>query len=361
MILTREDVHRQVWSAPMPKVARDLGLTAAELERLCKSLDVPFPYSGYWRKGAPLDGRPRGLPRARPGRPDAVELDLPPHASTPPSSPGPIVPAGPALGPPVDIDDAEDPVDRRRDLIRVRLAEALVRAGHTVGLGGAPRAFAVNGQVLTHWLREGYTRTKRPLTAEEARDPRTFARGRDYVFEERMTGRLILAVEVRSYGRKAEWRDHPRRGRLEDRIAEIVAGLEALADDTTRLRAEREAAEVRWRETEDRRRAAERRAQAEADRWSRLTQLAAQHEETRRVATFLKRLRAAAGPAAGSDPQLRAWFTWAQRALHAYDPLTWEMAEVIRQVDHPPRAWSIDDDAYEGLLVARDEGEDGVD
>lgn len=370
MILTREDLHRRVWARPMPKAAHDLGVTTAELERLCKTLDVPFPYSGYWRKDAPLDGHARTLPRARPGRPDAVELDLPEAApSRPPPTPDPRpdIPTdastsgiAPSVAPNRDADPRpepaedrpEDPLDRRWSLIHHRLAEALARAGHTLQTDNGRRGFDVKGQLLSYWLREGYTRTKRPLTPNEARDPWKAAGGRDHVYEERMTGRLILAVETKAYGRKMEWRDHPRRGRLEDRIDEIVAGFEALADDTTRLDAERQAAEARWREAEAHRQAAERLARDQADRWARLSRLATQHENIRRVATFLKRLRAETGPAAGGDPVLRAWFAWSEDAIAAYDPTTWDMAQVMRHVDRPPRTRSLleeddldDDDA----------------
>lgn len=364
MILTREDLHRRVWARPMPRAAQALGLTTTELERLCKSLDVPFPYSGYWRKGAPLDGRARTLPRAKPDRPTSVELDLPEPAPedrpdgpgpAPPSalsaptdpSPTPIPDAGP---PPTAADDVpESLLDRRWSLIHARLQDALARGGHPSRVTDGPNGVEVNGQVLSWWLREGYTRTKRPLTPDEARDPWKHAHGRDHVFEERMTGRLILAVQTKAYGRKVEWRDRARRGRLEDRIDEIVGGFESLADEITRWQAERDEAEARWRAREDRRRAEERRAQAEAERWTRLSRLAAQHDETRRVAAFLKRLRAATGPAAGGDPELRTWFEWAQDAIDAYDPTTWDLAEVMARVDRPPRACAIDDDAYDEL------------
>lgn len=366
MILTREDLHRRVWARPMPKVARDLGVTTGELERLCKTLDVPFPYSGYWRKGAPLDGRPRTLSRARPGRPGFIELDAPEPAPAPrPDGPRPTLTAAappaqadaplptpaPEDGAPATLahDVPESLLDRRWSLIHARLQAALASAGHASRVVDGPQGVEVKGQILTWWLREGYTRTRRTLTATEARDPWKFAGGRDHVHEERMTGRLILAAQTKAYGRKVEWRDRARRGRLEDRIDEIVAGFETLADEITRWQAERDEAEARWRAREDRRQAEERRAQAEADRWTRLSRLAAQHEETRRVAAFLEQLRAATGPAAGGDPQLRNWFAWAQDAIDAYDPTTWDIAEVMARVDRPPRAWAIDDDAYDDL------------
>lgn len=353
MNLTREDLHRRVWADPMPTVAHDLGVITAELERLCKRLDVPFPYSGYWRKGAPLDRRARALPRSRPGRLEAMDLDVasparPELVSPSKRSPEDASPTRadvasaslPSNAAPCAAPDApEDSLDRRWRLIDARLVEALERAGHTAKVEVGSRGFEVKGQFVTYWLREAYTRTKRPPTAAEARDHWTAARG--YVFEERMTGRLILAAQTKAYGRKAEWRDLARRGRLEDRIAEIVAGIEALAEETTRWDAERKMAEARWRERLARREAAERLAQDQADRWARLSRLAKQHEDTRRVAAFLKRLRAEIGPAVGGDPGLRAWFVWAEDAIDAYDPVTWDMAQVMRQVDRPPRTRSL--------------------
>jgi hypothetical protein len=366
MILTREDLHRRVWAMPMPAVANELGLTSAELTRLCRDLDVPFPYSGYWRKGAPLDGRTRALRRVRPGYRTQVDLDVPTaaHASPPPSA-APSSPAGTSLapnrlpnaapGPPGEpatsrapSSAAENLLDLRYGLIHARLREGIERAGHALRRADGEPGFEVKGQAFGYWVREGYTRTKRPPTAKEARDHWIATRG--YVFEERMTGRFILAVQAKAYGRKVEWRDRSRHGRLEDRIDEIVADLEALADEITRHDAERRAAEARWREAEARRQAAERQAQAKADRWNRLCRLADQHERTRRVAVFLTRLRAEAGPAAGGDPTLRAWFAWAQDAVAAYDPTTWDMAQVMRCVDRPPR--------WRSRLEPEDEDED---
>ena len=59
------------------------------------------------------------------------------------------------------------------------------------------------------------------------------------------------------------------------------------------------------------------------------------------MAAFLKRLRAEIGPAVGGDPTLRAWFAWAEDAIDAYDPTTWDMAQVMRHVDRPPRMRSL--------------------
>jgi hypothetical protein len=191
--------------------------------------------------------------------------------------------------------------------------------------------FEVEGQTVRHWIRERYTRTKRPLTAEEGRDPWNIVRGRQHAFEERMTGQLILAIRTRSYGRKSEWRDHPRHGRLEDRIDEIVTGIEAAVRDAQRIDAERQEAEARWRRREARRDAAERRAREDEWRWERLCELSASHVEARDVAGFLDRLRRRAP----TDTAAAAWFERFEAETRQRDPLTWSLAAVMRHVDGP--------------------------
>ena len=208
--------------------------------------------------------------------------------------------------------------------------------------------FEVDGQTVSRWIRERYTRTKRPLTAEEARDPWNVVRGRQYAFEERMTGQLILAIQTRSYGRKSEWRDHPRRGRLEDRIAEIVTGIEAAVRDTQRIDAERQEAEARWRRHEARRAEARRQAQIDTRRWTRLRELTVWHE-AHRVAHLIECLRATV------TEEDEDWFDRGEADACWRDPLNWSLAAVIRHVDGPADPG---DDDGEGDDFDDDEADD---
>ncbi len=52
MSLTREELHRLVWSTPMIKVAIELGVSGSYLARVCTALGVPRPERGYWAKVA---------------------------------------------------------------------------------------------------------------------------------------------------------------------------------------------------------------------------------------------------------------------------------------------------------------------
>jgi len=48
--ISREDLHKKVWSTPMIKLAREFGISDVGLKKVCKKLNIPTPGIGYWRK-----------------------------------------------------------------------------------------------------------------------------------------------------------------------------------------------------------------------------------------------------------------------------------------------------------------------
>lgn len=48
--ITREDLYKLVWEKSMVQVAADYGVSDVALAKLCKRLNVPRPYLGYWAK-----------------------------------------------------------------------------------------------------------------------------------------------------------------------------------------------------------------------------------------------------------------------------------------------------------------------
>lgn len=48
--VTREELHQEVWGAPMTKVAEKYGVSSSYLARVCTQLNVPRPERGYWSK-----------------------------------------------------------------------------------------------------------------------------------------------------------------------------------------------------------------------------------------------------------------------------------------------------------------------
>lgn len=46
----RQALYEQVWAQPMTKVAKEYGISNVALAKICKKLNVPCPWRGYWRR-----------------------------------------------------------------------------------------------------------------------------------------------------------------------------------------------------------------------------------------------------------------------------------------------------------------------
>jgi hypothetical protein len=58
--ITREDLSKLIWTKPITVLAKEFGISNTGLAKVCKRLNVPRPYRGYWRL---LEtGRKRSIP-----------------------------------------------------------------------------------------------------------------------------------------------------------------------------------------------------------------------------------------------------------------------------------------------------------
>ena len=48
--IQRQELYDQVWSQPMTKLAKEYGISDVALAKICKKLNVPYPWRGYWRR-----------------------------------------------------------------------------------------------------------------------------------------------------------------------------------------------------------------------------------------------------------------------------------------------------------------------
>ncbi len=46
----RQALYEQVWAQPMTKVAKEYGISNVALAKICKKLNVPCPWRGFWRR-----------------------------------------------------------------------------------------------------------------------------------------------------------------------------------------------------------------------------------------------------------------------------------------------------------------------
>lgn len=118
MAITRDELYRAVWAAPMLKVAQKHGVSGNYLARVCRHLNVPHPARGYWAKlavGITIDVP--ALPAPRPGEVSSWQRgDYVPHARPERIS---------AIGPTTRSDDTTHPVlvDVERHFEKCRLDE----------------------------------------------------------------------------------------------------------------------------------------------------------------------------------------------------------------------------------------------
>ena len=59
--MTRSELYEKVWSAPMTRLAKELGVSDVGLAKACRRHDVPAPPRGYWAKLAAGHTPPRTL------------------------------------------------------------------------------------------------------------------------------------------------------------------------------------------------------------------------------------------------------------------------------------------------------------
>src|ERR1700745_2231879 len=48
--LTREELYKKVWAAPMKTVAQEFGLSSSGLANVCRKHNIPVPAVGHWTK-----------------------------------------------------------------------------------------------------------------------------------------------------------------------------------------------------------------------------------------------------------------------------------------------------------------------
>lgn len=62
---TRRELYELVWSTPMTTAARQLGISANGLAKICDRLLVPYPTRGHWTRAAEERPKPAPLPKSR--------------------------------------------------------------------------------------------------------------------------------------------------------------------------------------------------------------------------------------------------------------------------------------------------------
>ena len=289
-VVSRETLYEQVWARPMLKVAADYGVTGTALKKTCDRHDIPTPERGYWAKlahgkrvrQAPLPkaaggggGKVRIVGRPRADLPDVVreagdkarqvaaELKA---AAPPPPEPevgdhkalaatrkaitkarpdaeGFVMAKGQGA---VALKIAPASIDRAMALLSrlLRLAEA---QGHGSKAGEGGLKLEVGGEPIGFGLEERpsqspHTPTEKELKRKAENERWGYGSTTPWPkYDHAPSGRLAIVLQGNEYsGLRRTWSDHKVR-RLEDQLADVLAGFAehaALTQETDRKRRE---------------------------------------------------------------------------------------------------------------------------
>lgn len=359
MQISRSDLYERVWTSPLKKLAAEFGISDVGLAKSCRRHAIPTPPMGHWTSVEHGKGYPRlPLPAAPHGdtvtfseelsrtlRSAAKVASLPnlavelkseasvsaPFAMATTSALRKVKPqAGfhTAKGSGQYNCSVSESCIERAAIILDALERGLPQIGAKVvrGQEHEPAFLDFDGQAVKFALTERYTRSE--FIPESQRSSPYPLKQYEYHF----TGELKLAIDGYFEGRKT-WSDGVR-ARLEDKLAEMLAGLAGAASALRKHKADLEEQRRHWAEVakireqseeQKRRRVAFRDAFAmEAEGWQR-------HQSAKAYLAHLQQKLEA-----GFDlPDLSAqWLAHAQQAIQDLDPTSRRLA-LLQQGDDP--------------------------
>jgi hypothetical protein len=287
-------LYQKVWSKPATKLAREFGISDVALGKICKRLDIPKPFPGYWQQiEAGHKVKPTPLPQLKQGVPSEVVIYPTPTGN-------PLQPQDPKVMERIKSESQPDNQIRVADtlhnphpLVRqtrqvlekaksdeygvvrriwnqnclslrvsktalhraLRIMDALIKAlearGYSVEVGkdgSAGTRVRIGEDKLKVRLTEKVSRNERELTAEEKRKP-SYSVSDRWVYTP--SGKLTFEIDEYTYGYKKKWTDKEQKP-LEDQLNDVVAGL-IIAAEAERLK------RIEWEEQQRQRREEERR------------------------------------------------------------------------------------------------------
>ncbi len=360
---SREELYESVWSKPMSKLAKELGVSDVGLAKACRRADIPVPVRGYWAK---LQHRKKvrqtPLPPPTPTTPAVVQIS--------PGLSNPLRTLAPEVQEMIARESTEEwrvtvpkTLSNPHTIVRMWLLENKNRReanrspyGHTHQLRGNARcerrrlrilsalfgalerrghqvvwnpqnphdvALIVDGERLEFSLAQRQKQFKEDLTPEELRNPLNTSLGIKSRTILRPTDTLVFKIQSWiGMGMRTQWRDGTR-GPLEEHLNDIVAGLLAAAATIRRQRLEREEEQrcllakrmERERQEEAQRKEGQRLKGLlqQVERWRRATDLRAYVEAVRKATK--------AGRSEVDQARLDEWASWALTQADRMDPL----------------------------------------
>ena len=368
--VTRQALYDQVWSSPMTKLAKEYGISDVALAKICKKLNVPYPWRGYWRrketgkavKQLPLppntDPAKQGITIHRTIRSESVaplSEDVTQRITAEQASERKIVVPDRLTNPHRLLKDhlAEwrspkvndygaiwsgnirqlnvrvSPTSLDRALrIMDTLFKALESRGYPVGIQqGYHKTLGVriNGEPITFGLEERFQRMNHPDQKDLTRQ--WWQRQR---YQYAPTGTLSLKItDVWGDGLRKTWSDR-KRAKIENCLNEFIVGLLRVADAVKSARLKRELEQQAQREAQHAREEDARKRQEELARRQALEQEAVNWAKAQQLRGYLAALKevliAKHGEIQTGSPADH-WLSWAHQHADRLDPLIGEQSK----------------------------------
>jgi len=357
--ITREELYKLVWSKPITVLAKEFGMSDVGLAKVCKKLNVPKPYRGYWQlveAGRKLTVPP--LPAAREGHP--IQATLSPEyyrQNFKPQDPN-VLGRIDAESLPENLISVAESLDSPHRL--VRNTKVLLRKGKPdecgrlhcwdinenrprlsvrVSKSALPRALLImdalikaleardckveaEGGTVCHigetdvafYLWEKVNRSEREPTEKERKEPWRFDK-----WQYTPTGELVFTLDE-WFAERKNWRDGKRK-RLEDQLNDIVAGMFAAAEKLRLREIEEKEEEQRRLEAASEREETERQRKMQEERCSQLDAMVTSWLKSTNLRQFLQECENSMSHESKSpDPAGTYWLSWAQAYADALDP-----------------------------------------
>lgn len=357
MTLSRQELYDRIWAKPATNLAEELGISIAQLVKLCERHNLPRPASGHWSRMAwgqdierpalpPITTPELDQVTIAPGAPHTEAVVYPPiPVPTRLSSPRPLVATAQAMLESKDRDRDGLAFSGGRGAVRiivtpknigraVRIMDTFVKAMEAKGFVLQPRGAYAHADVGMRKggmdyplkLREHLQRTELPLTPKQIEELKRWGHCFGDRYRHTPDGRLVF-----TFGEDydsvvcqdtANTRLEDKLGRFVGRILQRMAKEEEQARRLAEERAARERvlAEQRRREEE-----AARLRQEEQDRIGALNDTITRWRLSRDVRDYVKQMRelieSHQAKATEGGPVAR-WLEWAEAYAAQIDPFT---------------------------------------
>jgi len=365
--ISRTELYELIWSEPMTKIAKRLGISDVGLAKACRRANIPVPNRGYWVKTQhgktvtrPLlppakSGQPEVVviapPEPRPPRPEvelpaeikeAIEAEThPEHQITVPKTlgrPHPIIGswldedrrlAAPSRTGGPDFSSMRrhaGAIEKRKLRILNTLFKALEKRGFTLKIQQGniyDIRVEIGNERIDFSLSERQRQVRIALTEEEKRSPFNLTLGRDWKQVRKPTGELVFRLRhLSGHNIQSEWRDTPNCP-LEEQLNRIVVGFIVAGEIERQLRTKRLEERRRYEELERQRWEAECARQAEQKRVQALLQEVSAWRQALEIRAYVNAVLTASkgGDSSDSIPNLTQWSIWARKKADEIDQL----------------------------------------